>query len=457
MKTLRKLFYVACIGFFFASCEETNNDKLFWPGEISQEYGSYIKPQTLDLTYSGETLIGKTVSFKTADSEKGTLTLNDVIPGEKETSIQVYLNDTKTAYTFNGETTSSTGATIKYIGSITPKTMKLNLTVTPQKSQWARTYTFADLTRGPGMTIEIDTDQPGWPYVWKENEDMMLTTAVYTYLNDVELSSDGASLVAYIGLLKGALGYFVPQLAHSITLNSDGNITAQYTTSPLQIGSSTFDNIDTSNPDFMMTIMKMLFGALTPEDITQVTENRTWSESSPLNLAHWFNKDGKVYIKLNLPAVIYQIIKSSDQNIDSNLISGVTEAIMKGDAIRLKGLLGTLNAIINNNVLGFIANMDNATFQMFFNWLQNGIPFNVKAENGHNYLYLTNESLTPIIMLLPDIAELIKGILPEDMEMKDMLLGLLEGWFGDVDGSIPNTWNKAKTVNFGLDLIPANQ
>lgn len=457
MKTLRKLLHIACIGFFLVSCEETDNDKLFWPGEISQEYGSYIKPQTLDLTYSGETLIGKTVCFNTVDSEKGTLTLNDIIPGEKETSIPVYLNDTKTAYTFNGETTSSTGVIIKYSGSITPQTMKLNLSVSPPRSQWATTYTFADLTRGPGMTIEMDTDQPDWPYVWKENEDMMLTNAIYTYLDDVELSSGGASLVAYIGLLKGALGYFIPQLVHSMTLNPDGNITAQYTTSPLQIGSSTFDNIDMSNPEFMMTIMKILFGTLSPEDITQVTEGRTWSETSPLNLVHWFDKDGKVYIKLNLPAVIYQIIKNSDQNIDPNLISGVTEAIMKGDAIHLKGLLRTLNAVINNNVLKFIANMDNATFQLFFTWLQDGIPFHAKVENGHTHLYLTNESLTPIIMLLPDIAELIKSILPEDMEMKDMLLGLLEGWFGNVDGSIPNTWNKAKTINFGLDLVSANQ
>ena len=79
MKNLRKLFCVACAVFFFTSCEETYNDKLFWPGEISQEYGSYIKPYTLDLTYSGEKLIGKTASFKTEDSETGTLTLNGII------------------------------------------------------------------------------------------------------------------------------------------------------------------------------------------------------------------------------------------------------------------------------------------------------------------------------------------------------------------------------------------
>ena len=64
MKTLRKLFYVACTTFFLTSCEETYNDKLFWPGELSQEYGSYIKPSTLDLTYSGEKLIGKPSAFR---------------------------------------------------------------------------------------------------------------------------------------------------------------------------------------------------------------------------------------------------------------------------------------------------------------------------------------------------------------------------------------------------------
>ena len=89
MKNIRKLFSVACAVLFFTSCEETYNDKLFWPGEISQEYGSYIKPSTLDLTYSGEKLIGKTVNFQTEDSKKGTLTLNDIIPGEKETLFRI--------------------------------------------------------------------------------------------------------------------------------------------------------------------------------------------------------------------------------------------------------------------------------------------------------------------------------------------------------------------------------
>ena len=83
MKTLRKLFYVACTTFFLASCEETYNDKLFWPGELSQEYGSYIKPSTLDLTYSGEKLIGKTVNFQTEDSKKWNIDIKRYHSGRK--------------------------------------------------------------------------------------------------------------------------------------------------------------------------------------------------------------------------------------------------------------------------------------------------------------------------------------------------------------------------------------
>ena len=46
MKNLRKLLWLA--RHFLTSCEETWHDKLFWPGEISQEYGSYVKPYTHD-------------------------------------------------------------------------------------------------------------------------------------------------------------------------------------------------------------------------------------------------------------------------------------------------------------------------------------------------------------------------------------------------------------------------
>ena len=120
MRTLKRLFYVACTAFLLTSCEETYNDKLFWPGELCQEYGSYIKPATLNLTYSGEKLVGKTVDFKTEDSEKGTLTLNDIIPGEKQTPLPISLCEQEDSYTFSGKNVTMGGATVTYSGAITP-------------------------------------------------------------------------------------------------------------------------------------------------------------------------------------------------------------------------------------------------------------------------------------------------------------------------------------------------
>ena len=91
MKNLRKLFYVACAVFFFTSCEETYNDKLFWPGEISQEYGSYIKTIYARPNLQWRETRWKKLSVSRQEIVKReTLTLNDVIPGEKGNSYQSY-------------------------------------------------------------------------------------------------------------------------------------------------------------------------------------------------------------------------------------------------------------------------------------------------------------------------------------------------------------------------------
>ncbi len=54
MKTLRKLLLVALRHSSLHLVKKTYNDKLFWPGELSQNMARISKPSTLDLTYSGE-------------------------------------------------------------------------------------------------------------------------------------------------------------------------------------------------------------------------------------------------------------------------------------------------------------------------------------------------------------------------------------------------------------------
>ena len=448
MKTLRKLFYVACTTFFLASCEETYNDKLFWPGELSQEYGSYIKPSTLDLTYSGEKLIGKTVSFQTEDSKKGTLTLNDIIPGEKETSFRINLSEQEDNYTFSGETVSCAGATVKYAGSITPKTMKLDLNVTMPQNQWIKTYQMSELTRG--RRKDVVRNQTTGEYEWGESDNQILTAALYTDM-DLEMVKDAGSLYATVSvIIKGMGGYLLPQLLKSVTLESDGNITAEYTSDELQLGEQKFSEIDMDNPasqqqviNFIM--MKLMFNTLSADDITAATQGRNYAES-PRGLAFWYLKNDLLYVKLNLPGIISLAMQGQEQTVDAHLIAGIADAILKSNPFLLKTLLGVVSESLDNSLLSMIANMDHQSFQMFFSWIKEGIPMQIEKENGHTHIYLNREALSPLIAFIPHLQPVMEGI----PNFGPML-------YNSYLGPLYDNWSIITQLDLGLDLTDKNE
>ena len=448
MKTLRKLFYVACTTFFLTSCEETYNDKLFWPGELSQEYGSYIKPSTLDLTYSGEKLIGKTVSFQTEDSKKGTLTLNDIIPGEKETSFRINLSEQEDNYTFSGETVSCAGATVKYAGSITPKTMKLDLNVTMPQNQWIKTYQMSELTRGRGK--DVIRNQTTGEYEWGESDNQILTAALYTDM-DLEMVKEAGSLYATVSvIIKGMGGYLLPQLLKSVTLESDGNITAEYTSDELQLGEQKFSEIDMDNPasqqqviNFIM--MKLMFNTLSADDITAATQGRNYADS-PRGLAFWYLKNDLLYVKLNLPSIISLAMQGQGQTVDAHLIAGIADAILKSNPFLLKTLLGVVSESLDNSLLSMIANMDHQSFQMFFSWIKEGIPMQIEKENGHTHIYLNREALSPLIAFIPNLQPAMEGI----PNFGPML-------YNSYLGPLYDNWSIITQLDLGLDLTDKNE
>lgn len=448
MKTLRKLFYVACTTFFLTSCEETYNDKLFWSGELSQEYGSYIKPSTLDLTYSGEKLIGKTVSFQTEDSKKGTLTLNDIIPGEKETSFRINLSEQEDNYTFSGETVSGAGATVKYAGSITPKTMKLDLNVTMPQNQWIKTYQMSELTRGRGK--DVIRNQTTGEYEWGESDNQILTAALYTDM-DLEMVKEAGSLYATVSvIIKGMGGYLLPQLLKSVTLESDGNITAEYTSDELQLGEQKFSEIDMDNPasqqqviNFIM--MKLMFNTLSADDITAATQGRNYADS-PRGLAFWYLKNDLLYVKLNLPSIISLAMQGQGQTVDAHLIAGIADAILKSNPFLLKTLLGVVSESLDNSLLSMIANMDHQSFQMFFSWIKEGIPMQIEKENGHTHIYLNREALSPLIAFIPHLQPVMEGI----PNFGPML-------YNSYLGPLYDNWSIITQLDLGLDLTDKNE
>ena len=389
MRNLEKLFWVACAVLFFTSCEETYNDKLFWPGEISQEYGSYIKPYTLDLTYSGEKLIGKTVSFKTENSETGTLTLNGIIPGEVSTpinNIQLFESSEKDAYTFSGTNRTMGGATVEYKGKITPKTMQLSLEVTmAHVNSIAKTYIFPD--RSYTDPTSPSTRQSGASYLNIEASDMM-----------------GALIAAILPQLAyPLLDTMLPYALQSIELKKDGNVIAYYTTDPFDFNEITANQ------------------TLTDTEFKQWIQRRNYA-ASPTGLAYWSYANNTLLVQLNVPAVILLIAQNSGQELDPKLINGICEALLKSDPIRLKAALSAVNLILNNEIINYILNVDDATFTTIFFWIKNGIPLEMKQAEEYTYVYLTKESLMPVMKAaLPILGEKL-----EELGMSvDDILGLL--------------------------------
>ncbi len=372
MRNLRKVFYVACAIFFFASCEETYNDKLFWPGEISREYGSYIKPYTLDLTYSGEKLTGKTVSFKTEDSQTGTLTLNNVIPGEKETPIsriQLYESENKDSYTFSGTDITMSGATVKYQGEITPKAMRLSLDVTmAYANSVANTYVFP-------------------AYSHTANEEGITRNSGAGYVNITTLAG-GESVQPVIlpmqQMATNVLDVIFPYVLQDITLENNGMVTANYTTSPVD----------------MNEIMEVANSGKTDAEFRSLINKRTYAPS-PKGLAYWNQTDSKAFVvQLNIPAIVSLIAENSGQEIDSELIAGISEALLKSDPARLKLTLSAINMILNNEIITYILQLDEDTFATLLTWMKDGIPMGISQAEEHTYIYFNKETLMPFISII---------------------------------------------------------
>lgn len=377
MRNLRKLFCVACIIFFFTACEETYNDKLFWPGEISQEYGSYIKPYTLDLTYSGEKLIGKTVSFKTEDSETGTLTLNDVIPGEKETPIsriQLYESRDKDSYTFSGTNITMGGVTVKYEGKITPKNMQLSLDVTmAYANSVANAYVFP-------------------AYSHTTNEEGITRNSGASYVN-ITTKTGGESIQPVIlqvqQMATNVLDVIFPYVLKDITLEKNGFITAYYTTSPVD----------------MNEIMEIANSGKTDAEFKKLINKRSYA-LSPKGLAYWNQTGNKAFVvQLDIPAIISLIAQNNGQQIDPQLIAGISEALLKSNPARLKLTLSAINMVLNNEIITYILKLNDDTFATLLTWMKNGIPMGINQTKDHTYIYFNKETLMPFISIVGSLLE----------------------------------------------------
>lgn len=380
--------------------------------------GTY-SDNTLVLSYGDNILTGKEVVFDATDGDNVSLLLKDVIPGEKET---ILTGASINANGFSG-TTKSTNATVEYTGTLENKvlTLKLNVKMNDPKG-WAKTYTLGEYTVG---TLDINGSSLS---------DAILTSSLY-FNWDIENSYYSSTFPLIFRTIGGLL---FPQILQSITLETDGNVCAKYSSNSI-----TFD------PNWAMTLLfSNGAGAPSADVLNKLIPTGGWQQS-PKHLAYWYTKNDKLYLKLNVPVIVSQALGANN----AETLAPIIAQVLGGDAASVKKLIGSL---LNIDV----SSISDETFIMLLDWVNNGIPLNVRiADNGHTYLYLDKIAFDPIMVdnetpsgssKVGDKSDFLKlwkvmvdaKIIPEEATAAIMLLQ-----------PIPQQWPSTTAFDLGIDLI----
>ncbi len=347
-KKLLYLLTLICSICLFTACGDDDEKKEEEIDNSWEQVAGTYEGEKLALSYGETPLTGKKVTFSASSGTNGTLALTNVIPGEDATTI----SDIKVVKSEFSGTATTTNANVEYTGSVKDEVMTLKLTVVMNDPNgWAKTYSLADYTTG---TVE--------------GQEIVLTGGLYC--NWVSEGNGGA--VAPMLRTIGSL--LMPQVLKTVTLETDGNITASYHKGPIVFDQS--------------VIMGLMMGTPPPtaEEVKAMIPSDGWLDA-PKNLAHWFVKDNKLYVKLNITAIISQVLGS-----DASGMSEIINSILQGDP-------ATIKAMLSNLVPGLdLSSISDDTFEMLLNWTKNGIPMNVVTENGRTHMYLDKEALTPLMV-----------------------------------------------------------
>lgn len=410
-KNLFYLIALVCAVSMFTACSDDDDKPIIPPADLTGTFGQDDNTE-LALKYGDVALTGKQVKFETADSKTATITLTDVIPGEAQTVISgVQLVPGDGEYTFSGTTGATNRATaaaaaasIEYNGAVKKGALTLNLKVTMADANgWAKSYGLGELAMG-----DLDYGAA------KPRPNVPVAGAAYVAWSAVNAKGMDMGKM-YAVTFRGILGIILPQVLKSVTLEADGNISAEYSSDAVE---------------FQMSMIN----SLKPETIAELVAKKSWQQS-PKNLAYWFQKGGKLYVKLNIPAIVAQATGGEGQD---SALANVIATLLEGDASKIKGLLSAFGVTISDTTLNTL-----------LDWVKNGVPLNVEVKDGHTYIYLDKAALNMLFTSTEtqesDFTLLMKtfsSMIPAEYKAIVSYLNF-----------IPTYWADTTEFSLGLDLI----
>lgn len=396
-KKLFYLFALVCSMSLFTACSDDDDVKV--NTDLNTTYTSADAANQLVLTYGGEVMLGKKVSFDTTDGKNATIVLEGadisltksdmsaglvnpgVIPGESKVTFSVVLQPVENGYTFEGEHTTD-NYTMKYKGAV--EKGKLNL----------------------GLNVELLGDNPlmgsMWdlaPYipwgdkstplhvVWESSKSFSVVIIPGTPAIDMQ-PGDLISMISGVGMIpvgdKGQknLNEVLSYLLKSVTFMKDGNIVASYS-----------EAADMASPSF---------------------------KDSPLNMVQYAVKNGKLYLYLNVEAIMAVATQADTKALDIETI--------------LPAILPKLLELIP--------------------MISNGIPLGYSIEEGALKVYIDNElglKIVDILLPLLENEEIVAAIKEAVASNPDFafFIGVVEA----VLEQAPEVFSKTTKMEIGLNFV----
>lgn len=381
---------------------------------------------TLAMTYGGAAMIGKTVYY-TVSGTIPVLTLADVVPGEPNVAIEGIYTDESGA--FEGSTTTEAGTAVSVSGKVeTANGMTIAISVTmPDRLGIVGTYGFAEITN------ETEDD------VWEEDrpngfgDKFPTTSACYLRIED---SDDWTHGYAY--LFRPLLGVILPQALENVTFSADGNILANYSDGTIQVPQP-------EDPSMFMEYY--MYGMITQNMLDDYLAGRNYTES-PKNLAFWFEKDGKLMVKLNVTAIVSQAL--SDKGMEGlDGLDIIIEQILNSSASEVKALLASdaITALLGDKaslLTGVLNSISDEEFATLLDYVKNGFPLNIKQENGHTYVYIGKEIMDVVVRIFSEkeLLGALETMLPAEYQQASFLIEAFLSAYADMT-----------EFEIGLDLV----
>ena len=253
---MKRVWYLGILLVVLSLCPSCKDDL---PG-LGKDANRYFSGDDLVLTYSGEPMLGKEVHFQTYDGEKATITLSGLL-------------DSKTLFPSEDLQDIAFGAPGVVPGEVPTTLSNVPLTLNAEGTAYTfegtdnqnnRQLTYKGEVSKDKMTLAVQVKMPANNFLgtWKVAAENALSM---TWESDQKIQVGGQELpTSAAGAMAGALlSPLVSETLQSVTFQEDGNIIASYK----KRGAS------------------------------------DW-QTSPINMAHYYVKDNKIYVQLHIAQIL---------------------------------------------------------------------------------------------------------------------------------------------------------